>query len=149
MPNNFKGLTDHPFDRRKTSKRTSKNTFKHLAANEDNPPFLDFDNDDIATINYFDNLNNKYQQVRTTLHKKDAEPLTNDELNKLAFGLLTGKNEEIKAKYQIGSVEIPQKRSYIVSGNSSIKKLDIGIYASATEDETALHYLLGKVRETL
>jgi len=151
MVKQFKAITDRPSDRKALAKIASstKSPISTEKSIEDNPPFLEFDHNNFVVINYFDEKAQQYLVVQTTLNKNDAGALSNKELNQIAKALLTNKFSEIKDNYQIGSVVIPQKGTYQIKGNSSIKKIEVAIHASITDDETALHYLLTKVREAL
>lgn len=144
------GLSDHPSDRKFLEKiKVNDESLADSQAHEDKPPFLEFDNNDFVTINYFDHSANAYISARTKLSRDQALVLSDEELQQLAHKLLTRDSREAFAEYGIETIEIPQKRSYIIEGNSSIKKLDVGIYAAQAGDEIALHYLLNKTRSLL
>lgn len=150
MQKKNKGLSDHPSDRKFLERvEISDQNSEDSQGQEDNPPFLEFDNNDFVTINYFDHSVNSYVSARTKLSKNQALALSDSELHQLAHELLTKSERQAFAKYDIKTIEIPQKRSYIIEGNSSIKKIDVGIYATQADDEIALHYLLSKTRALL
>jgi len=114
---------------------------------QDNPPYIEISGDDSVVINFFDPVTSKYTRRKTTLSKKDAESLTNEEIDEIAKHLLTDQYKKIKKKYAIGDVVIANKATYPISGKSSVKQLEVGIYASETDDNRLLHYLLTKTEQ--
>ena len=114
---------------------------------EDNPSFIEFGTDDTVLINVFDPETAAYASRKTTLSRKDAKSLTNEEIDSIAKHLLTDQYKKIKEKYSIGDVVIANKSTYPISGKSSVKQLEVGIYASETDDNRLLHYLLTKTEQ--
>lgn len=114
---------------------------------KDNPSFIEFGTNDTVLINIFDPETAAYTSRKTTLSRNDAESLTNEEIDEIAKHLLTDQYKKIKEKYSIGDVVIANKATYSISGKSSVKQLEVGIYASETEDNRLLHYLLTKTEQ--